>query len=331
MSLPQDFALPLSLTSLPQPLTALAPPPPPSGVSTLTTLPSVTITPVQQTVTPLAPAPAHQNQVQIQQQNPQQVVDNLLKMLPTQPLPQSHLAPDLLKTEDENNLETAAVGTDMSNWVKCEFCEFRAPKKDRLARHVRSVHYKEKPYGCTICDASFGRKDKMKRHMATVHSRERPFKCDFCSHSSGRKDKIKEHIQSVHLKTRPPKPKKPKSTGVSGVTAKKTKAPPIVNNDAGAPEAPLLNDENRAVVLPSSTTIEPVPANVLTSLNSHPNLDLLSLPQHPLPPHQALANHQNNHIQLFNGSTPLNLNGLMPVSLVPISPNSEFKALTTLS
>ena len=91
---------------------------------------------------------------------------------------------------------------------QCEFCEYRCSKKDRLTRHVRNVHYKEKPFGCELCDASFGRKDKMKRHMATVHSQERPYKCDFCAHSSGRKDKIREHIQSVHLKNRPPRPKK---------------------------------------------------------------------------------------------------------------------------
>jgi len=71
------------------------------------------------------------------------------------------------KTEDLDN-------TDISSWIKCEFCDYRCPKKDRLSRHVRNVHYKEKPFGCTLCDACFGRKDKMKRHMATVHSQERP-------------------------------------------------------------------------------------------------------------------------------------------------------------
>lgn len=108
---------------------------------------------------------------------------------------------------------------DFSSWVKCEFCEYRCPKKDRLSRHVRNVHYKEKPFHCPHCDACFGRKDKMKRHIATVHSSERPYKCDFCNHSSGRKDKIREHIQSVHLKNRKPKKKYPKKTEKPANTA----------------------------------------------------------------------------------------------------------------
>ena len=100
---------------------------------------------------------------------------------------------------------SSSAEEDTSNWVKCEFCDYKCPKKDRLSRHVRNVHFKEKPYFCHLCEASFGRKDKLKRHLATVHSSDKPFKCDFCPHSSGRKDKIREHIQSVHLKTRPRK------------------------------------------------------------------------------------------------------------------------------
>ena len=50
-----------------------------------------------------------------------------------------------IKTEAD--LENNA---DMSTWTKCEFCDYRCPKKDRLSRHVRNVHYKEKPFGKTI-------------------------------------------------------------------------------------------------------------------------------------------------------------------------------------
>lgn len=135
---------------------------------------------------------------------------------------------------------------DFSSWVKCDFCDYRCPKKDRLSRHVRNVHYKEKPFGCNLCDASFGRKDKMKRHMATVHSQERPFKCDFCNHSSGRKDKIREHVQSVHLKTRPPRPKKkypkkPKAQITSSITNSSSSA--VSTEIVNLPQHPLPRHE----------------------------------------------------------------------------------------
>ena len=122
--------------------------------------------------------------------------------------------PEIL-CDDEGDLNP----TDMSSWSKCEFCEYKCAKKDRLSRHVRTVHFKDKPYGCLVCDACFGRKDKMKRHMATVHSQERPFKCPYCPHSSGRKDKIKEHVQSVHLKNRPYRSKKSKQKTIQSSIA----------------------------------------------------------------------------------------------------------------
>ena len=120
---------------------------------------------------------------------------------------------------------------DTSNWIKCEFCDYKCPKKDRLSRHVRNVHFKEKPHFCPLCDASFGRKDKMKRHLATVHSTEKPYKCDFCPHSSGRKDKIREHIQSVHLKNRPKKSHKKLKSDESSNMPQVLPTQPIPRND----------------------------------------------------------------------------------------------------
>ncbi|QQP42434.1 Uncharacterized protein FKW44_017102 [Caligus rogercresseyi] len=107
--------------------------------------------------------------------------------------------------------EELLVG-DSSGSLKCEYCPYRVSKKDRMRRHVNTVHYKERPFRCHLCDSTFGRKDKIKRHLETVHSAERPYKCEFCAHTSGRKDKIKEHVQSVHFKSRPPKSHKKKAS-----------------------------------------------------------------------------------------------------------------------
>jgi hypothetical protein len=205
---------------------------------------------------------------------------NHLRLLPTQPLPLDDVG--VIKTEQssssgglEGNIE------DMSTWVQCEFCDYRCPKKDRLSRHVRNVHYKEKPYGCNLCDACFGRKDKMKRHMATVHSQERPFKCDFCSHSSGRKDKIREHVNSVHLKNRPPRPSK--SGGSKSHKAKKA-----------------------IKSLPEMQHPVPVPVTDI-----HQQLaDILSLPQHPIPPHEINSSGSGLQIMQNGGNLmtfPVNL------------------------
>jgi len=96
---------------------------------------------------------------------------------------------------------------------KCEFCDYVCDKRDRMRRHVRSMHYNYKPFACDQCPFTTGRKDKLKRHMECVHCDVKPYKCEFCTHRSGRKDKIKEHEQSVHygIKARPKKKYKKKT------------------------------------------------------------------------------------------------------------------------
>ena len=104
---------------------------------------------------------------------------------------------------------------------KCEFCDYVCDKRDRMRRHVRSMHYNYKPFACDQCPFTTGRKDKLKRHVECVHCDVKPYKCEFCTHRSGRKDKIKEHEQSVHygIKGRPKKKYKKKTKAERDATA----------------------------------------------------------------------------------------------------------------
>jgi transcription elongation factor Elf1 len=95
------------------------------------------------------------------------------------------------------DLDTFAVSD------QCGFCDYFSDKKDRMRRHIRTVHLREKPFHCDLCPLAFGRKDKLKRHVDTVHSVDKPFKCDFCAHASGRRDKLKYHVETAHLRMRP--------------------------------------------------------------------------------------------------------------------------------
>ena len=101
-----------------------------------------------------------------------------------------------------NTSQSSLSDYDLSN--QCAECDYYSDKKDRMRRHVKTVHLREKPFSCQLCPYSGARKDKLKRHMETVHSDEKPFKCDFCNHVTNRKDKIKVHVESVHLKMRMP-------------------------------------------------------------------------------------------------------------------------------
>jgi uncharacterized Zn-finger protein len=41
---------------------------------------------------------------------------------------------------------------------RCDQCQYRSTTKGLLDKHIRTVHNKEKPFGCQICMARFGQK-----------------------------------------------------------------------------------------------------------------------------------------------------------------------------
>ncbi len=94
---------------------------------------------------------------------------------------------------------------------QCQYCDYYCDKKDRMRRHIRTVHLESKPFSCSLCPYKACRKDKIKRHMDTVHSEEKPFECEYCESTYNRKDKLKLHVEYVHLKIpKPPRKKKKK-------------------------------------------------------------------------------------------------------------------------
>ncbi|KZL68404.1 c6 transcription factor [Colletotrichum incanum] len=64
--------------------------------------------------------------------------------------------------------------TDASNWrigkqalYQCPQCQRQYHRTEHLARHVRSIHTKQRPYPCRSCGKAFGRLDILKRHEMT--------------------------------------------------------------------------------------------------------------------------------------------------------------------
>ena len=70
------------------------------------------------------------------------------------------------KTETEN-LEMPHNASDTS--TDCKECGKYFRDKNKLKRHVETVHLKLKPYKCETCNKSFGEKSHMKRHVKNTH------------------------------------------------------------------------------------------------------------------------------------------------------------------
>ncbi|OHE97244.1 hypothetical protein CORC01_07498 [Colletotrichum orchidophilum] len=67
-----------------------------------------------------------------------------------------------------------AVEEEQAGLYQCSRCRRRYHRTEHLARHVRSVHTKQRPYTCRTCGKAFGRLDVLKRHEANTHSDDGP-------------------------------------------------------------------------------------------------------------------------------------------------------------
>ncbi|KAK7454981.1 hypothetical protein Landi51_03190 [Colletotrichum acutatum] len=61
------------------------------------------------------------------------------------------------------------VGGEEQALYQCSRCRRRYHRAEHLARHVRSVHTKQRPYACRVCGKGFGRLDVLRRHEVNTH------------------------------------------------------------------------------------------------------------------------------------------------------------------
>lgn len=86
---------------------------------------------------------------------------------------------------------------------KCKLCEKQYSRADRLNKHVRDKHAKEKANKtvaaeCKTCGMQFGRNFDLIRHMRAVHMSEKPHQCDDCGRKFAFKSNMHEHRKRAH-------------------------------------------------------------------------------------------------------------------------------------
>ena len=65
----------------------------------------------------------------------------------------------------------------------------RNPERHKINTHIRPP----KPFKCDFCDYRANTKPKLAEHTRQVHTMERPFKCDQCDHAEVSEKKLKHH------------------------------------------------------------------------------------------------------------------------------------------
>ena len=112
---------------------------------------------------------------------------------------------------------------------KCDFCDYETSKKNYLAKHIKTVHFFERPFKCDLCDFSSATKlgfpvdyptpdrqlilfslmksvlsnlieirtkSGFNKHIARVHVKRRDFKCPLCEHTTTDKEYLRTHIKT---------------------------------------------------------------------------------------------------------------------------------------
>lgn len=111
----------------------------------------------------------------------------------------------------------------------CDVCEAVLASKDKLARHMVTVHSNERPYQCKVCLKTFKLSYQFNRHMKVTHPEvENWYDCERCGYECNQKSRLNDHIRACsrgyqrvgdiealpctdHVKSEPETDKKPQT------------------------------------------------------------------------------------------------------------------------
>lgn len=90
----------------------------------------------------------------------------------------------------------------------CGYCDYKAPRKNRMEEHVRSAHLPQDSKDpnlnkCPKCDKTYSQRSTLRTHMKTcgldVSTLPRKiFHCAHCLYKSNYKETLSNHIKSFH-------------------------------------------------------------------------------------------------------------------------------------
>ena len=84
--------------------------------------------------------------------------------------------------------------------LKCGTCNSLFNTKQKLKKHIDSVHERKNRNKCNFCGASFVGKRELNRHEASVHEGKNNFQCNASDTSFPQNAQLSRHKASVHEK-----------------------------------------------------------------------------------------------------------------------------------
>lgn len=82
--------------------------------------------------------------------------------------------------------------------VSCPECFKILPNNAKLAKHVRTIHLKQKLHPCNLCDKGFKDRQRLVEHVTAVHHKIKPYLCDFCNFECAKMNNFNLHRKKSH-------------------------------------------------------------------------------------------------------------------------------------
>ena len=101
-----------------------------------------------------------------------------------------------LKIHEQSKRKISFDGNKININYPCNQCNFQAPRKFDLTRHIRSKHEDVK-YACDQCEYQASLKQHLTRHIKNKHDGVK-YLCDRCDYQAGCADNLKVHIHRKH-------------------------------------------------------------------------------------------------------------------------------------
>ena len=88
---------------------------------------------------------------------------------------------------------------DFLGLYSCEVCAATFGARDKLTRHLNTVHSDSRPYSCIVCYKTFKLSYQYNRHMKVTHPQIKSwYQCDQCDYSCDQKSKLNDHVKQIH-------------------------------------------------------------------------------------------------------------------------------------
>ena len=69
----------------------------------------------------------------------------------------------------------------------------------KMSEDERAAYNATKRVECEKCHKILAHKDKLRRHLESVHNKNKLLKCEHCEHKDSRSDNMKTHMKNNHI------------------------------------------------------------------------------------------------------------------------------------